>query len=1033
MAEQLYKKENGGFKEIFPLSLIENIKDNSTGKNLAEILSSFNNIYIPYQGNVEDTRSLVPNYLRRKGLWITYNNGNKYITEYYNGTVEDIKEHWADNINWQVVPDMEIVQSEASKLPDGIITPDKLSPALQELIKQNNTITNLPDDEDLEQYCNVIRFKDREYNAALASGKGRKILRRSWFNRKNTLSQESFNSSNTIYEVRYDFDLMGKTITIPRDCVLEFTGGSIKNGKIIFNNTTIAFDSAVNILPDTCEGKITNSIIFPEWFVSKKDFTEAMQTSINIAPASGATILLTGSRYLVRGGVLLFTSNLTFKSYSKSTIYTEDATNYKAIFYSDPKESSDNVTFDGIVFDQSAQEYCQVEGEHAKMYCILTYKSVNLTVKNCKFINVGTNCIFCNGDSCHNTQILNNYFYFIRNKNAGNYDNSVVYISDTLHRIEGNVIVNDGSSENRSRGGIETHGFCGTVKNNIISNCNNAINIVEADMEIPEGLEANRLISGNICYNCTNFCAFWAVTTFNTIKNVVISNNIVSNVRSAVNSVLSSDNQGNMQDIEICNNYFSGRYKEITDRLTADEYSESAFTLFSYGNVQNMRIHDNIIANFPKMLLSTNPYGKPQDSEDYVQEIYFTNNNCINCFNSVVKEGAIIDVFYSLFMIGIYTKMIVKDNSISIPTDKNRNSPLYLFRSSYYGIVGFEYINNKIEGENTINYTIGVSEDTSKMKLDFISPSEPRIYAYSDVGTHYLYPDDVIITDDASYVITTGGHFDTKIPNASNLVLTYLYNEMGLLTGSGLDNIQIGDLLNIKFPSNEFVATVVEKPTSGLYIKDTHIKSGVEGTLTSLKYWKAKMNTYPKKIVYAKGSEPEGSKGSIGYDTTTKRLTVYNGTEWKDADNLADIPIIGSTANRPILTTSDYGVKYYDTNLKRYIYWNGQKWVDEQGFTPLVHKGATDLMPTIEDGLTSSDYGFLFYDFNEKKLKVWNSYSWSNVDGSPLGMGIRRGSSTERPTNLDANNNGFQYFDITLKKPIYWFSNRWVDATGQDV
>lgn len=1081
---QLIKKENGGgYSKVYPLAYIQGIIDSESGERLSDILIRFNHIYVPWAGSKEETRKSIPVLMRRHGLWISYDLDGSLYTEWFkNNNIDallDIK--WQDSDNWEMVPNLSYVNSLSQQIPNGSILPEMLSSSLQELLSKHHTIINLPDDEDLEQHCNVIRFKDREYNAALASGKGRKILRKSWFNRKNTLSQEAFDSSNTIYEVRYDFDLMGKTITIPRDCVLEFTGGSIKNGKMVFDNTTIAFDSAVNILPDTCEGKITNSTIFPEWFASKKDFTEAIQTSIDVAPESGATILFTGGRYLIRGGVLLFKSNLTFKSYNKSTIYTEDATSYRAMFFSDPKKSSDNVTFDGITFDQSAQEYCQAEEDNVQMFCILTWKSVNLTVKNCKFINVGTNCVVCNGDSCHNTQILNNYFYFIRNKNAGNYDNSVVYISDTLHKIEGNVIVNDGSSENRSRGGIETHGFCGTVKNNIISNCNNAINIVEVDTEMPEGLEANRLISGNICYNCNNFCAFWAATTFNTIKNVVISNNIASNVRSAVASVLTADNAGNMQDIEICNNYFSGRYREIADRASADEYMESAFTLFSYGNVQNMRIHNNIIANFPKMLLSTNPYGKSQDSEDWVQEIYFTNNSCVNCFNSVVKEGVVIDTHYSLFTLGVYTKLVVKDNSISIPTDKDRNSPLYLFRSTSYGIVGFEYSNNKIEGENTINYTIGASGDSSKIKLDFTSPSEPRIYAYNNVGTHYLYPNDTVITDDASYVVTTGGHFDTNIPDTSNLVLTFLYHQMGLLTGSGLDNIQIGDLLHFRLPSKEFVATVVERTTSGLYVKSSSIQSGTEGTLTWLRYWKAVMDTYSKTIVYAKGSEPEGSRGSVGYDTTTRRLTVYNGTAWKDVDNLADVPILGSTANRPTLTTSDYGIKYYDTNLQKYIYWNGQKWVDEQGFTPLVHRGATDLMPTTEDGLTAYDYGFLFYDFNERRLKVWNSTGWNNVDGSPLGMGISRGGTSSRPANLDASsvgymyydtalnrmivwgysgwtnmdgsslekildvgttaqrptgftasNNGFQYFDITLKKPIYWLNTRWVDATGQD-
>ena len=239
MAEKLYRKTNNGYEEVYPLNFIQNIFDSESGNTLTNVLSSFNNIYLPFQNDVEETRNLVPNYMRRKGLWITYNNGIKYITEYYKGEAEDIQEHWSDDINWEVVPDLEFVQSEASKLPDGIITPEKLSPALQQLIKQNNTITNLPDDEDLQERNGVMSFKDRKYNPYLASGKGYKILRKNWVKSRNILTQDMINETNTIYEIRYDFDLQGQTINLPKGATLLFKGGAINNGSVYFNGGTI--------------------------------------------------------------------------------------------------------------------------------------------------------------------------------------------------------------------------------------------------------------------------------------------------------------------------------------------------------------------------------------------------------------------------------------------------------------------------------------------------------------------------------------------------------------------------------------------------------------------------------------------------------------------------------------------------------------------------------------------------------------------------------------------------------------------------
>lgn len=52
---------------------------------------------------------------------------------------------------------------------------------------------------------------------------------------RNILTSTMINQANTIYVIKYDFTL-GEDITIPENCVLEFDGGSIRNGKININN-----------------------------------------------------------------------------------------------------------------------------------------------------------------------------------------------------------------------------------------------------------------------------------------------------------------------------------------------------------------------------------------------------------------------------------------------------------------------------------------------------------------------------------------------------------------------------------------------------------------------------------------------------------------------------------------------------------------------------------------------------------------------------------------------------------------------------
>lgn len=117
------------------------------------------------------------------------------------------------------------------------VTPEMLSESVRQLIENSGekTITNLPDDEDLSTTGDdmpVLKFKDKAYNPSGFSGLATKILRKNILGSKNVLAQEMVSDANTIYEIRYDFDLNGATITVPDNCVLKFNGGSIDNGTL---------------------------------------------------------------------------------------------------------------------------------------------------------------------------------------------------------------------------------------------------------------------------------------------------------------------------------------------------------------------------------------------------------------------------------------------------------------------------------------------------------------------------------------------------------------------------------------------------------------------------------------------------------------------------------------------------------------------------------------------------------------------------------------------------------------------------------
>ena len=99
------------------------------------------------------------------------------------------------------------------------------------------------DEEDTTTDKGKIKFKDRAYEPDKFSGKGYKILRKNIVcntetkEAKNILTQDMINEPNTVYEIRYDFDLNGETINIPEGCTLKFEGGSLSNGFAEFNSS----------------------------------------------------------------------------------------------------------------------------------------------------------------------------------------------------------------------------------------------------------------------------------------------------------------------------------------------------------------------------------------------------------------------------------------------------------------------------------------------------------------------------------------------------------------------------------------------------------------------------------------------------------------------------------------------------------------------------------------------------------------------------------------------------------------------------
>lgn len=154
-----------------------------------------------------------------------------------------------------------------------------------------------PDEEDLTavevETSAVVKFKDRD----TTKGKGYIILRTD----KPIAGQ--MKQENTIYEVRYDFDLGGGTLEVPSGCVLDFKGGSFSNGSLYGRETIIKTESEKifnnNLL---LNGSWQVESLPTLWFGAKEDGVSDDTIAINAAIESARnikkSILITGKLYV---------------------------------------------------------------------------------------------------------------------------------------------------------------------------------------------------------------------------------------------------------------------------------------------------------------------------------------------------------------------------------------------------------------------------------------------------------------------------------------------------------------------------------------------------------------------------------------------------------------------------------------------------------------------------------------------------------------------------------------------------------------
>ena len=252
---QLFKKLPHGeeIHNIFPVTYTQSVYDGKTGANLEHILHQFNHIFLQFQGTPQATRNLLPKDMRRKGIMISYRNmDNNVVTETNIDESESTSDNWGLDKYWAVYSIsldqiIKVIEDYIDQFFDDALK-EYLESLITEVVKLN------PDDLD-KNSDNQIQLADRDST----NGMGYVILR------KNKTLAEQVTKENTIYEIRYDYDLDGGEVTIPSGCTLYFQGGSFSNGTLVGYNTKIraGLDKIFNL---DVEGSWDMPEAYPEWF-----------------------------------------------------------------------------------------------------------------------------------------------------------------------------------------------------------------------------------------------------------------------------------------------------------------------------------------------------------------------------------------------------------------------------------------------------------------------------------------------------------------------------------------------------------------------------------------------------------------------------------------------------------------------------------------------------------------------------------------------------------------------------------------------
>ncbi len=559
---------------------------------------------------------------------------------------------------------------------------------------------NILTDKGLVAFWNKIKqfvLGNRPYNPSEFSGNGYKVLEKNIQTvngvKKNILTAVMLSEANTIYEIRYDFDLNGASLEMKEGCTLKFNGGSLANGKIVGTQTLIEAN-VTGIFGDSfsLEGTFENSIAYPEWFKISGDIddTNSIQKVLNLFHSicfSNKTYIVSSSLNTNKAYILKGSSN----KYGKSVIrYTGDS----ALFNLTSPQSLNYVIFENIALESYVTEDGYVFSKNS--ICINQKEPVSFDIKNVLIegFEYGIKAEVQTYYNYIENSRFNNIKYCLYNFNTNNFKivgTRASYFHTFILLISGDgpLVIENGCFEVFNGSIVETKG---EIRPEVVF----SKNYVETygDRKLPSGYSSNENYFGN---SSLFTGVFGALSILDNMLQINDSSYLVysakMNAFTCIRNAFYVDKENtNLERIYNIENVYTVNIENFYSKQSTKEYNKKLKEPLIYGfNIYNFKIYDSIFdKKYSKYLgvptladgvgsLGTNPIRFWSDGRDLV-------------FKGILTKGSTNDLIdlssYTLNIPNNLTFYVIDSNNNIIPLTLDKNSKVLSISNSNINNLG---------------------------------------------------------------------------------------------------------------------------------------------------------------------------------------------------------------------------------------------------------------------------------------------------------------------------------------------------------